>query len=83
MPAPRGVPGLGGTCSQGVPGWGCLLPGGRCLLLGGWGAWSGGMPGGDPPDGYCCERYASYWNAFLYILKQFITRCSKKTVEKK
>ena len=19
----------------------------------------------DPPDGYCCGRYASYWNAFL------------------
>ena len=19
-----------------------------------------------PPDGYCCGRYASYWNAFLY-----------------
>ena len=23
--------------------------------------------GGDPPrDGYCCGRYASYWNAFLF-----------------
>ena len=20
-----------------------------------------------PPDGYCCSRYASYWNAFLFI----------------
>ena len=20
----------------------------------------------DPPNGYCCGRYASYWNAFLY-----------------
>ena len=19
-----------------------------------------------PPDGYCCGRYASYWNAFLF-----------------
>ena len=26
----------------------------------------GGVPGGDPPDGYCYGRYASYWNAFLY-----------------
>ena len=26
------------------------------------------LPGGcgDPPDGYCCGRYASYWNAFLF-----------------
>ena len=25
--------------------------------------------GADPPpaDGYCCGRYASYWNAFLFI----------------
>ena len=46
-----------------------MVPGGR-------GAWSGvvptpggvhgpGGPGGDPPDGYCCGQYASYWNAFL------------------
>ena len=46
---------------------------------GGWGVWSSGVskptPGGvsqhtlrqTPPkaDGYCCGRYASYWNAFL------------------
>ena len=47
--------------------------GGGCLLLGcllrrvsapGEG---GGVSGGDPPDGYCCGRYASYWNAFLFI----------------
>ena len=31
-------------------------------------------PGADPPDqtlpsadGYCCGRYASYWNAFLFF----------------
>ena len=38
---------------RGVPGpGGCLVPGG-C---------------GDPPrDGYCCGRYASYWNAFLFL----------------
>ena len=52
---------------------GCLVPGGYLVLgvpgLGG--AWSGGsgpglVPGLDPPDGYCCGRYESYWNAFLY-----------------
>ena len=62
---------------------GCLLPGGAWsgggLLPGGaWsggrgGAWSrgfcwGGVPGGDPPDGYCCGWYASYWSAFLFFL---------------
>ena len=26
-----------------------------------------GVPGGDPPNGYCCGRYASYWNAFLFL----------------
>ena len=44
----------------GVWSWGCLLHGG-CLL-------QGGTPRGGvetPHDGYCCERYASYWNAFL------------------
>ena len=34
---------------------GCLLRGG-CLL-----------GGGVPADGYCCGRYASYWNAFLLL----------------
>ena len=28
--------------------------------------WKGGTPlEGGPPYGYCCGRYASYWNAFL------------------
>ena len=37
-----------------LPVWGgCLLPGG-CLVE-------------TPHDGYCCGRYASYWNAFLFI----------------
>ena len=62
---PRGFMVLGGAWSLGV-----------CMVLGD--AWSGGcivplgvvhgpgvVPGGDPPDGYCCRRYASYWNAFL------------------
>ena len=30
------------------------------------GVCSRGVPGGDPRDGYCCGRYASYWNAFLF-----------------
>ena len=31
----------------------------------GWGggSWSRGVRGGD---GYCCGRYSSYWNAFLF-----------------
>ena len=38
---------------------GGLVPGGTC---------SGAVPSGDPPrDGYCCGRYASYWNAFLLL----------------
>ena len=54
-----------GVCSGGVPApgvppsWGCLFLGGAC---------SRGVPGGDPPDGYCCGRYASYWNAFSFFL---------------
>ena len=66
---------LQGVCSKG----GCLVPGrgawsGESLLRGGllpggclvWGVLLAGVPGGDPPDGYCCGRYASYWNAFLF-----------------
>ena len=59
--------GVGG----GVWSGGCLLGGGVGLV---WGVWSWGCvpgPGGGgwwrPPDGYCCGRYASYWNAFLFI----------------
>ena len=57
-------------CSRG----GCLLGGGGCLLP------QGSAPAGVPgprgclvetppaPDGYCCARYASYWNAFLFFI---------------
>ena len=52
----------GGACSQGVPGLGD--------------AWSqGGVPGPGggawwrPPEGYCCGRYTSYWNAFFFMIK--------------
>ena len=56
-----------------------LFTGGRAWSRGG-GVWSMGevpgpggaglggclVRGGDPPDGHCCWRYASYWNAFLF-----------------
>ena len=49
----------------------CLAAGGvpdpGDLLLGG-SAPGGGVSGGDQPDGYCCGRYASYWNAFLLLI---------------
>ena len=48
----QGVPALGGLLLGG-----CLLPGGTC---------SGGCLVETLPEGYCCGRYASYWNAFLY-----------------
>ena len=65
VPAPRGCLLWGGCCLGG-----CLLPGGvpapgGCLLRGvpaPRGVWR------PPCDGYCCERYASYWNAFLFII---------------
>ena len=64
----------GGGCAipaciaGGIPAWlqgglllgGGLLPGGTC---------SGGGACLETPlkaDGYCCGRYASYWNAFLF-----------------
>ena len=53
------------------------IHGGRVPGPGG-GAWSGGpglwgclVPG---RDGYCCGRYASYWNAFLSILCFFLAQ---------
>ena len=49
-----GVPGPGGACSGGGRVWsqGEVTCSGGCLVE-------------TPPDGYCCGRYASYWNAFL------------------
>ena len=44
---------------MGVPAPGGLLPGGACL---------GGCLVETPQDGYCCGRYASYWNAFLFSM---------------
>ena len=56
------------TCLSFCPRGGCLLlgglvPGGACS---GGDACSRGVPGGDPPNAYCCGRYASYWNTFLF-----------------
>ena len=63
----RGVHGPGGCMVPGV----CMVPGGPWsrggLVLGVHGPV--GVPGGPPPDGYCCGRYVSYWNAFLFFLQ--------------
>ena len=57
-----GVPGPmggGGAWSRGTLVLGGAWSRGRCLVPGG--AWW------RPPDGHCCGRYASYWNAFLFL----------------
>ena len=55
VPAPGGecLLQVGGACSRGVS-----APRGVCSGVGGV---------ETPRDGYCCGRYASYWNAFLFI----------------
>ena len=69
----------GGACSGG----GCLVRGclvRGCLIRGEWSGlgpgpgglvWEDLVSGGAwwrPPDGHCCGRYVSYWNAFLLLL---------------
>ena len=72
----QGVCGIPACIAGGIPA--CLA--GGCLLLGGllWGevcSWGGAWSWGwgvwwrPPSDGYCCGRYASYWNAFLLSIK--------------
>ena len=59
-----GVPAPSGVTSSGRS-----APGGVC------------SPGRTPPieaDGYCCGRYASYWNAFLFTI-QIKGKCTKST----
>ena len=64
---------------------GCLLRGGGVPALrgtgyacsGGGGACSRGVPGGDPPDGHCCRRYASYWNALLSLITFPLVPCKE------
>ena len=48
-----------------VPGPGEVSGPGGCLVPGGSGP-GGGCLVETPLDGYCCGRYASYWNAFLF-----------------
>ena len=55
-----GVPGLGGSGPGGVCSRGCVPGLGGSAARGG--AWLN-----PPPDDHCCGRYASYWNAFLWI----------------
>ena len=62
---PGGVPALRGVPARGCPLGGMPAPGGVSAL--GVPA-PGRVPGGDPPDGYFCGRYAFYWNAFLFYL---------------
>ena len=76
---PRG----GGVWSrEGAWFWGRSGPGGAWSLGGVWsggrGVWSGrGLCLVEtPPNGYCCGRYASYWNAFLFIFNVFLARYS-------
>ena len=63
---------------------GVCLSTGRVPSPGGWGAWSqrGAWSRGclleTPPDGYCCGRYASYWNEFLLVYKYSLSRPSSK-----
>ena len=55
----RGVHGLGGAWFQGGAwSWGVIWSRGdalsrKCLVE-------------TPPQSYCCGRYTSYWNAFLF-----------------
>ena len=67
---------LGGcVCSRG-----CLIPGGsapggmptpRGVSAPGGSARGRGVATPLPRDGYCCRRYASYWNAFLFQVINF------------
>ena len=81
----RGGPGPGGCLVPGGLVWGVLDPrgwsgpgGGGCLIPGGLVRAVPGPVGGlvpveclveTPLDSYCCRRYASFWNAFLYFIE--------------
>ena len=72
MPGPGGVCLVPGGCawSRGVPGPGGVPgPRGECLVLRGVpGEVEGYLVQAHIPlhDSYCCGRYSSYWNAFLF-----------------
>ena len=55
-----GSPDLGGGGSPGPHPGGSAGPHQEGVYL--------SMHWGRPPDGYCCGWYASYWNAFLFVL---------------
>ena len=64
----------GGVCSGGVCSWGVSAPRGVFapeVSAPGEGLVSPACTEADTPspgrDGYCCGRYASYWNAFLLL----------------
>ena len=79
-PMPRGLP--GGGVSRPRPGRGfsgpdpergCPGPGptGGCMFP----SMHWGRHPPPPADGYCCRRYASYWNEFLFLQKiPFLTK---------
>ena len=79
-PTPKGeVEGSG--LGEGSPGphWGgvrWISPGPH---RGGRGGFLQAQPPPPTPDGYCCGRYASYWNAFLL---SFVILSNKTTVFK-
>ena len=52
------VHGRGCVWQVGMHGRGCVWQGGACM--------AGGIRG--KRDGHCSRRYASYWNAFLFVL---------------
>ena len=63
----------------------CVCPQEGYLVQGGGGAWSqrgawsrGCLVETPPPDGYCCGRYASYWNEFLLVYKYSLSLPSSK-----
>ena len=85
------------ACSWGPPGPGvCLLLGVPSRGGGAWsgglvpgrgpGPYSRGKLRGirpsPPPDGYCCGRYASYWNALLFSLV-YTTTVTRQLIKNK
>ena len=59
-----------GSAPKGVPAPGGCLPQEGVLLPGVW---------RTPRDGYCCGRYASYWNAFLFTILSCLKAVRSKT----
>ena len=70
-PIPKGE--VGGSCGGVCPG----------PHLGGAQAWGGvsqhALRQTPPADGYCCGRYASYWNAFLLFMLSADVTCKLRS----